>query len=279
MFPSFIITFREFIEIAIIISVVLASTNGLPNRYRLVFCGILFGITGSCIIALFTDVISNFAEGFGQELFNAMILMAAAFTIGWTVIWMKSHGQKIVTELKHKGQEVVAGNLPRVVLPATIGLATFREGSEIVLFSYGLILGGESMSNVLLGSIGGSIAGTVVGVAMYMGLIKISPKYIFQVTTTMLVLLTAGMMSMATKYLVSAGYFEKTSFVLWDSSFILSDESFIGEFFGILIGYTAQPMLIQAIVYVLTIGIICAIMYKSSKNVAHTTSRSENKHA
>ena len=150
MFPSFIITFREILEVAVILSVVLAATTGLAGRGKWIGGGIVLGIIGSLLIALFTGAISNFADGLGQELFNALILFTAAILICWTAIWMGTHAKQMMAQIREKGGKVVAGEMPKFTITVIIALAVLREGAEIVLFTHGMILSGEDRWAVYL---------------------------------------------------------------------------------------------------------------------------------
>lgn len=261
MFPSFIVTFREVLEMALIIGVMLAATKGLVGRHRWVAIGFAGGIAGSAVVAMFTETISNFAEGIGQELFNALILFTASLIIGWTAIWMRVHAREMIAQIKEKGGKIVEGDLPKITLSAIIALAVLREGSEIVLFTYGMLASGKAVSSIIAGSLAGLGAGTLLGGIIYLGLVKVPTKHVFQVTTWLLLFLTAGMASVGAKYLVAAGYFSSASYVLWDTSWILSETSIMGQILHALLGYSAQPMAIQAIFYILTLGFFVVIMY------------------
>ncbi|MDB2415320.1 FTR1 family protein [Rickettsiales bacterium] len=261
MFSSFIVTFREVLEMALIVGVMLAVTKGLEGRGKWVSLGFLAGIAGSAVVAMFTETISNFAEGIGQELFNAMVLFTASLLIGWTAVWMRNHAREMIVKIKEQGKRVVDGDLPKVTLSIIIALAVLREGSEIVLFTYGMIASGKAISTILMGSFAGVTTGAILGAALYFGLVKVPTKYIFQVTTWILLLLTAGMSSMGAKYLVAAGYFESSSNIIWDTSSILSENSIAGQILHALFGYSAQPMAIQAVFYVVTLAFFVSIMY------------------
>ena len=90
-----------------------------------------------------TGQIAGLAEGVGQELFNAGILGLAAMMLAWHNIWMARHGKQLAQDARQLGQDVVSGSREMSTLALVIALAVLREGSESVLFLYGLIAGGE----------------------------------------------------------------------------------------------------------------------------------------
>lgn len=255
MFSSALIVFREVFEIVLIVGVVLAATRGMPKQGLAIIIGVAGGLLGAGVIAIFTDKISNMAEGMGQEIFNASVLFTAAAFIGWTIIWMKRHASEMRARFMKVGQDVVEGKTPYLMLSAIIALAVWREGSEIVMFSYGMLASGSSATELLSGASIGLIGGLIVGSLLYLGMIKMPMKLFFQVTSGLLVLLVAGMISQGIGFLVAAGVLDTLSNIVWDSAWLLSERSFLGETLKVLMGYTAQPMAIQVIFYLLTLGI------------------------
>lgn len=214
--------------------------------------GLGFGIAGAALVALFANEISSMAEGMGQELFNAIILFAATIMIGWTVIWMSTHARELSRHIKKLGQDIVAGEAGLYSMAVVIALAVLREGSEIVLFVYGMMASGQPVSEIITGSAIGIAGGSIAGLLLYLGLISISPKHIFAVTTWLLIFVAAGMASIGAGFLTAAGYFSNLTEVVWDTSNILLENGVIGRTLHILIGYSERPMQIQLIFYLTT---------------------------
>ncbi len=260
MLSTAIVVFREILEISLILSVIVAATKELPGRNKWIWGGIAAGVAGSALVAIFAQVISNAAEGMGQELFNATILLCAAAVIGGTALWMSKHARELTTHLKIVSSSVIAGELPYLSITIVIALAILREGAEIVLFLYGMIASGQSLSSIAAGSAIGFAGGAAMGFALYIGLISISPRHIFKVTTWLLILLCAGMSATAAKFLVSAGWFADFSDTMWDTSAVLSEGSVVGKILHALFGYSQQPMQIQIIFYLAALAILIASM-------------------
>lgn len=265
MLSTAIVIFREAFEIALILGVVLAATRGLPARAVYVWSGFAAGVLGAVLIALGMDSISQSFEGVGQELLNACILFTAAFFIGWTVIWMRSHAYEMNQKLKQVGRDMIENKVPYYTLSLVIGAAVLREGAEIALFTYSMLATGQAVSSIVAGSLLGAAAGIGLGVLLYLGLIRISLKYLFIVTTTLLTLLVSGLMAVGTGFLVAAGYFSDYSETLWDTDWLLPQDSLMGQTLHVLIGYIAQPMQIQVMAYaasLLTLSLLLTGMHK-----------------
>lgn len=257
MFPTAIIVFREVFEIVLIVGIVIAATQTVPKRWVAVAFGFALGIIGSLLVAYFTGQISAFAEGMGQEYFNAGILFTAAAFIGWTLIWMKRHAREMKAHFTRVGEAVADGRLPYISISIVIALAILREGAEISLFLSGQYFSGVAGPGELAaGSLIGFVGGSVVGLLLYMGLIRISTRAFLQVTSWLLAFVVAGMIVQGVGFLSAAGLFESLSFTLWDSSWLLAEDNFAGESLKALVGYTAQPSAIQAIAFVTTLAFL-----------------------
>ncbi len=267
MLATSIIIFREVLEVSIILGVLLAATRGLAYRGVLVWTGLGVGIAGAGILAYFAESISQAMEGMGQEVFNALILFLAAILIGWTTIWMKKHGRELTQRLKHVGLSLIHGEKPLYTLAIVIALAVLREGSEMVLFTYGVIASGESITSALLGCFIGLVLGSAVGMAIYYGLLRVSTKYLFSVTSWLLAFVAAGMAAQATNFLVQAGYLPELISPVWDTSSLLSESSIVGKILHTLLGYSERPSGIQLIIYIITLGVIIMISKKVEKTM------------
>lgn len=264
MLSTAIVIFRETLEIAMILGVVLAATRGLSGRLPWIAGGFAAGAGGAGLVALSTGELSHAFSGLGQELFNAGVLFAAAIMIGWTVLWMHKHAREMSANLKQVGHDVATGAMPLYSLSLIVGLSLLREGSEIVLFIYGMLLSGQSAASITGGTLAGLALGITAGIMLYYGLLKIPARYALKVTSRLLILLVAGLMSQCAGFLSAAGYFSDFSTPVWDSSWLLSEDSIIGKTLHSLIGYSAEPTAIQLVFYAVTLGCIVTLMRRKA---------------
>ena len=250
MLGALLIVFREVLEAGLIVGIVMAATRGVPGRGRWVTIGIAAGVLGAGVVAMFAGVISEAFQGSGQELFNAGVLGIAVVMLMWHNAWMARHGREIADEIRRVGAAVSGGSRPLTALAIVIGLAVLREGSEVVLFLYGIMLQGTSASALLVGGVLGIAAGAAFTALTYFGLLAIPSRHIFSVTTWLITLLAAGMAAQSVQFLNSAGVVEALGQTVWDTSWLLSEGSIVGKLLHILIGYTERPTEMQLLVYV-----------------------------
>jgi high-affinity iron transporter len=260
MLGALIIVFREVIEAGIVVGVVMAVTRGIRGANFWISAGIAAGIGGSLLVAAFAEIIANALAGVGQEVLNGSILAIAVVMLAWHNIWMASHGRQMATEMRQIGEEVKSGTRSLAALAIVVGVAVMREGSEIVLFLYGLsVAGGSSAASLALGSCLGLVAGCGVSALTFLGLVAIPARHLFRATTILITLLAAGLAAQSVLFFEQAGLITGLSQTAWDTSAVLSDTSLFGRVLHTLIGYADQPSVMQVVVYLVTLAVIVAL--------------------
>jgi high-affinity iron transporter len=261
MLATAIIVFREVLEAALIVGIVLAASEGVAGRGLWVGGGIAAGICGAAAVAAGAGAIAAAVAGIGQEVFNATILLAAVGMLGWHNIWMSRHGRELTLAANRLGAAVRSGARPLWALAFAVGLAVLREGSEIVLFLYGIAAaGGGGPVAMTVGGLLGLIGGVAAGAGLYLGLVSIPLRHLFTVTAWLVLLLAAGLASQAAAFLMQANLLPALGDNLWDTSFLLSEQSLAGRILHTLVGYTAQPAGIQLVFYLATLLVIGSLM-------------------
>jgi high-affinity iron transporter len=254
MFVSLIIVFREALEAGLIVGIVLAATAGVPGRGRWIAGGIAAGATGASLVAAFAAALSDAFEGAGQEVFTAAILCFAVVMLSWHILWMSHHARTVAAELRDAGQAVRLGQRSLAALAAVVAVAVMREGSEVVLFLYGIVVASHTSAlSLAAGGVAGLAAACLVSWLLYRGLVIIPIHRLFSVTNGLIALLAAGMAGQAAAVLHGADLLPGWGESLWDTSFILSDDSFAGRSLHALIGYSARPSGIQLAAYLATL--------------------------
>ncbi|MGQ0444540.1 MAG: FTR1 family iron permease [Beijerinckiaceae bacterium] len=261
MAGALIIVLREVFEAGLIVGIVLAATRSLPRRGRHVAGGVLAGVLGAVLVAAFASALSNALAGAGQEVFNAAILGIAVIMLGWHNIFMARHGSEIGEDLRQLGREVRSGSQTLMALAIVVAVAVLREGSEVVLFLYGVILSsGESLLSLVLGGVLGLLLGAGISALTYRGLAVIPPRYLFKVTSIMIAFMAAGMAAQSVAFLEQANIATALGEAVWNTSLVLADTSIAGRVLHTLLGYSDKPTELQLVIYLATLGTIFGVM-------------------
>ncbi|MGB7478869.1 MAG: FTR1 family protein [Burkholderiaceae bacterium] len=259
MFGAAIIIFRESLEAALLIGIIAAATRGLARRDRWLLLGIGAGLAGSLLVAAATQTIAELADGAGQELFNAAVLGIAVVMIGWHNVWMASHGKEMAGKARQVGADVKSGRQELSAVAAVVALAVLREGSESVLFLQGMTAASnESGSAILAGGAFGLAAGAALGFIVYRGLLRIPLRWFFAATSTLLLLLAAGLASQMAKFLVQGDFLPSLAAPAWDTSALLTTDSALGTALHVLVGYDARPAGMQLLFYAIALVAIAS---------------------
>ncbi len=265
MLASAIILFREVLEAALIVAIVMGASRGLPGRGHWVLGGIGLGLLGATLVAALAATATSWLSGDGQAVFNAGILLAAVGMLTWHNVWMSSHAQQLRTELSAVGAQVREGNKPLMALLVVTAAAILREGSEAALFLWALMAGGGSGTEMVIGGIAGLAAGVMAGVLLYRGLLRIPVRHFFTVTRWLLLFIAAGLSAQAAGFLNQAGWVPALGQGVWNTSQWLDQNSLTGQLMHILVGYMAKPTGIQVLFYGVTLLGILTLMYLPQK--------------
>jgi high-affinity iron transporter len=255
MLASLLIVFREVLEAGLIVVIVLAATRGILGRARWVSGGVAGGVLGAALLAVFAGEISSAVAGYGQEVFNATVLILAVVMLFWHNVWMARHGREIAQEMREIGQAVTLGEKSLFAMAVVIAVAVLREGAEVVLFLYGIAASSkEGAAALLLGGALGVGGGALVSYLLYRGLLAIPMRSLFSVTGWLITLLAAGMAGQAAATLAGADLIPAWGEQIWDTSWLLEDTSLLGRALHALVGYSDRPVGVQLVAYVAVVA-------------------------
>ncbi|MBV9997159.1 MAG: FTR1 family protein [Caulobacteraceae bacterium] len=260
MLAALLIVFREVLEAGLIVGVVLAATEGVARRGRWIAAGVGGGVLGACLVAVFAQQLSDTFAGSGQSVFNAAILGAAVLMLSWHVLWMSRHAREMVRDMRSLGGRLARGEATLFAMATVVAVAVLREGSEVVLFLYGVAAsGGTNPGGMLAGAGLGLAAGAAVSFVIYRGLLAIPTGRLFAVTNGLVALLAAGMAGQAAVFLVQAGLVPSLGDQLWDTSRLLPDDHLLGRALHALVGYSDRPMGIQLAAYLTILALLLGL--------------------
>ncbi len=260
MLVSLILVFREAMEAGLIVGIVLAASAGVLGRGKWVAGGIATGLAGACLLAVFAGALSDLFEGAGQEAFTATILLFAVAMLTWHVVWMSHHGRQMAAEFRQIGQEVQLGQRSLAALAAVVAVATMREGAEVVLFLYGVVVASHTgAASLVAGGLAGMLLAAALSWLLYRGLLAVPMHRLFKLTNGLIALLAAGMAGQAAAVLHAADILPGWGERMWDTSFILEDSSIVGKALHALIGYSARPSGVQLAAWIGTLATLVVL--------------------
>ncbi len=266
MIPSFIITFREVLEAALIVGIILSYlARTKQTKYNnVVYIGVISGIVASIIGALLFTSISGGFTGRAEEIFEGITMLIGASLLTTMILWMMKQ-KHIAKELEDRvATELTEAH--RFGLFSLIFIAVFREGIETVIF-----LGASSFvstNNTLIGALAGIIAAIFLGYAIFVGSMKINIKKFFNITSIVLILFAAGLVAYGVHELQEAAIVPTIIEHVWDinpklssdgSYPLLHEKGYIGSILKGLFGYNGNPSFIEVLSYFVYLVVVLVL--------------------
>ena len=246
MISSFIIIFRETLEAALIIGILLSYLNKTgqskynPIIYLSTAAGIIISIIGAYI---FTNLAGGF-EGRAEEIFEGIVMLIGALLLTTMIFWMIKQ-QHSASEIEEKAKRYISkGKLLSLAL--LVFVSVLREGIESVIFLSALnFSSGSSITGASLGF----IAAVILGFLIFAGSKKISLKLLFSTTNILLILFAAGLVAHGIHELQEAFLLPVFIEHLWDINNLFHEKGTLGSIAKGLFGYNGNPSLIEVAAY------------------------------
>jgi high-affinity iron transporter len=251
---SYLITFRESLEAALIITIIATYLTKL-NRNDLkkyMWLGSLAAIATSLLAGAAIFLLFGQLTGLYEKLFEGTAAITATAVLTYMIFWMAKNARKIKGEIQTKVDlAVTAGSLLGIALLAYV--AVVREGIETVLFltalasadPYGTAIGGLiGVATVLALSFG-----------IMKGIYRLDLRVFFKATSIVLVIFAAGLLGYGIHELMEAGEAVGLSFgpLGWeiyninnvDPTGLLNENGPIGSMLKSIVGYDSNPELLR----------------------------------
>jgi high-affinity iron transporter len=254
MVTSFIITFREALEAALIVSIIMAylGKTGRRDLYKYLYLGTgLAALISVLLGSLVLSIYGGLPPG-ADKVFEGAASITATIVLTYMIFWMAQNAQKIRSELHEKiAIAVTTGQVVSIAMLAFVSV--FREGLETVLFLTALAV--TDLSGTILGMLTGIGAVLILAMLMLRGAYRINIRKFFKYTSVLLVVFAAGLLGYGVHEFIEAGLVPPIIEHVWDinpanATHPLHENGAVGSILKALIGYDGNPELLRVIVYV-----------------------------
>jgi len=249
MLFSLLVTLREGIEIALVVTILLGYLRNINQKrhFREIWIGVAAATALSLAFGGALEVTSRELSGRVLEAFEGFTMLFAVAVLTWMVFWMKRQSAGISSDLRHQIDSALSRG--SVLALGTLAFsAVGREGFETTLFLFAGSANTSGAQFVLGGVIGFVLAGAS-GVAIYYGAAKLPLKQFFLVSGVAVIVLAAGLLSNGLNALQEAAIVTDLGSRPWDFEGTLSMTSTLGKFLHTVLGYEAAPALVQIVLY------------------------------
>jgi high-affinity iron transporter len=251
MGAAFLITLREGIEAALIVSIILAYLNAIDRRDRhgAVWLGAglaaLVSVLAGVILVSTVGALSERSE-VAAEAVEGIGSLLAVVVLTWMIFWMRRQARFIKGHLEDR-VGLALESRSSLALPALAFFVVVREGLETALFLFGT-LQEEVVGSVALGYLGAALGlatAAVLGYLIYRGSLRLNLRTLFKVTGALILVVAAGLLANAIHEFQEIGWIGGEGSKAFDISGILDDETGLGAFLRALFGYNADPSVLE----------------------------------
>jgi high-affinity iron transporter len=227
---------------------------------------------GAALLALVILCFAGLLEGDREDYFQIIMAGFAALFILQTVVWMHKQGRELPREFD-RGAERAATSGRWWGLFFLSAIAVMREGSETVIFLYGIIAsaGGTDAFYISAVLTGFALAGALYGM-LHVGARGFPWTIFFRVTEIFLLALAGSLLMTAFDRAVGLEIVPLLSGPLWDTSWLVDETSALGGLLASMTGYRARPDLTSALVYAFYWLLVGALLRPGRPRLAETMS-------
>jgi len=281
--PSFLLTFREALEAALIVVIVASylKKTGKPNLNKYLLEGTAAAIGASVLLGLAVLAVYGELAEVSAQIFEGAASLTATAVLTYMILWMTRNAPTIKAELERKVETSVStGQLWGI--GALSFIAVFREGLETVLFL--TTLAATDSGGTVLGVIIASVVVVVLAVVLMKGIYRLDIKRFFQVTSIILIIFAAGLTGYGVHELIEAGESSGINLgILGQQAFninpqlnpdgtypLLHEKGAAGSVLAALVGYDGNPEWLRVIAYCgywLVLGMYFVLMQRRKKTL------------
>lgn len=247
MLPSFIITLRETLEAVLIISIVFSflRKSNQQTYYPMVRWGIISAVIVSVCSGVILRRVAGGLTGQPEQIFEGIVMLVGAALLTTMIMWMQRQ-----RSMHSNIQSAVGASVARarkLELWFVVFIMIVREGIETVIYLQAASF--VSATHNLWGALTGIVIAAILGVGLYLGSIKLNMRMFFTITTVILVLFAAGLVSHGVHEFQEIGWLPGGA-ELWninpplltDGTYpLLHERGYIGSFLVGLFGYNGNP--------------------------------------
>jgi len=259
MEAAFIIAFREGMEAFLILGITLAFLKKLSLEAIRGYAwgGVIVGVIASLVLGFMLSVI---IDGFESEALqyniSLFVLALAIVLLTYMIFWMQNSFNEATLQAK---MELSSNH--KVLIFVLIFSAIFREGLETVIFSLALVMNGAEVYSIYFGLILGFMLSAMLVWTLFEASVHLPIKQFFTYSSYLIMLIVAGLVALFIKGAQAYEYLPLIHAPLYDSSFLISNDSLVGKFLSVFIGYDAMPSLLQFSGWLLYLIALSTLLY------------------
>ena len=283
---EFLIMFREVLEGVLVVGILYTFIvkTGRLHLKKSIINGVTASFIATGIFAVIFQIAYGGFEGKQAALFEGTTMLIAALLLSTMIIWM-GRNKNVAASLEKEASDIIKKDKNvSLGLFALTFFAIFREGVEVVLFMYAIVIQSDGLS--IGGSILGSLVALMIGYTIFIQGKKVPLKKFFNVTSILLIFVCAGLVAYGVHEFEEAFYTkdEMKKMEVWNVNEqgpifgfniddngipkpLLSDKGAVGQLFKGFFGYNGNPTSTEISSWLLTLILVSFLWKKAGQPV------------
>lgn len=283
---EFLIMFREVLEGVLVVGILYTFIvkTGRLHLKKSIINGVTASFIATGIFAVIFQIAYGGFEGKQAALFEGTTMLIAALLLSTMIIWM-GRNKNVAASLEKEASDIIEKDKNvSLGLFALTFFAIFREGVEVVLFMYAIVIQSDGLS--IGGSILGSLVALIIGYTIFIQGKKVPLKKFFNVTSILLIFVCAGLVAYGVHEFEEAFYTkdEMKKMEVWNVNEqgpifgfniddngipkpLLSDKGAVGQLFKGFFGYNGNPTSTEISSWLLTLILVSFLWKKAGQPV------------
>lgn len=245
---ALLLTLREGTEMALVVGIVLAYLGqvGARGARRWVWLGVAAATVVSLLFLGLLNALDKEFAGATEQVFEGGTMLLAACFLTWMILWMSRNSRSLKGELQRGVNTALQQGGAAWGLFLLVFFAVVREGVELALLLFAAPGEGK-----LVGGLAGIVGAIGIGMLIYAFGRRVDLRTFFKVTTILLVVFAAGLVSHAAHEFAEAGLLAGIEGpVLWSTRSFLPEDDGVGAVLRSLFGYADSPHVIEVVTYI-----------------------------
>lgn len=250
MLPTFVIGLREGLEAALIVGIVAAFLlqQGRKDALRWMWVGVALAVSLCVAAGVALRIVSEQLPQKEKEQLETVIGLVAVGMITWMIVWMRRHAADLRGNLEDRAGVALAEG-SAIALIAMAFLAVLREGLETAVFLLAVFQDSDDPGLTGTGAALGVLLAVILGYGIYRGGVKINLGRFFRITGVVLVLVGAGLLSMAVHTAHEAGWWNILLDEFVDLSWLIKPGTVASALITGMFGIQPKPTVGEAIAW------------------------------
>ena len=258
MLDAVMLVLREVLEAALFVSLLLALGARLGLRWRWERVAIPLGLLASWMLSRVAYDLAEAFDGTGQELVNGALYAVAILS------FISLNTLLVPAIVDRRGVAPVNARAMYVLFVMIVTCSMAREGSEVWIYLSGFAGAPAAMSAAVMGGLIGAGIGVSLCVLVYFAFSFLGRRTFLGLFFLLSTLVVGGLSMQLAKQGLQVGWLDSGR-PIWDTTWLVSERSWFGQFLHALFGYDANPDTLQAVFY---FGALLAVAFAAAMQLA-----------